>query len=171
MDSDSHMQTKLLKWNRTIMRAIVATVVAAVVAVMLWHFVDVVRGVEWINPPLKVADCNNQVVTFTTTLPAGHYYNIIFAIPCSEHLSSKLRIHVTVSDSTRTVADFAVASGDAEECNWLHSSDLQGYILSRNNLMRDKVHGRETYKFTIQFSEALPKDSSLWLSWLQNYKD
>ena len=172
--SDSHTQTKLMKWNH-----IVEAVAVAFMAVMLWYFVDIARRVETVNH-LKVADCNSQNVTFTITLPAGHGFDLVLASPDSEHLSPSLRIHIVVSDPTRTVADFAIASGDIEGCNWINSrSDMQGYLLSWNRLdnskwdkvLWDKVHGRGKYKFEIHFSEAVPKDSSLWLNWFHNQKD
>jgi len=162
-----------MKWPRNKMNALAMTMACAFCAVVMWFLVDLARGVEVIKH-LKVADCGHEDVTFTTTLPPGHGYNLILAIPRAGHLSPTLCTHIAISDLNNTISDFAVASGDAEECNWLQSEpNLQGYILSWQHRFRlsEEIHGRHTYKFTIHFSEAPPQDSSLWLCWLQNRKD
>jgi hypothetical protein len=98
---------------------------------------------------LKLADCT-KVTTIHLKIPKGRYYQIAFTLPTNA--TNGFSGHLIVSNDTTVITNVPISS---------YQPDLAcGFFLAESN-----------YVVEIDLDQTPPVSTSVWLHWLQSYKD
>jgi hypothetical protein len=149
----------------------------------LTGFINWVVGRVEIPKQLKLTDCTNATLKVKLTVPKGHHFQLVYAqLETDDKNTSntppfQLSGHIQISPINTSVALFSFTPETSEKCNWLQLHGFQkSYILTwnppTNTLRFSHLLQRETQtELKIVFDQPPPANSSLWLAWLQDYKD
>jgi hypothetical protein len=154
-------------------------VILAVVGIPLivcgFIFYRYVTSVE-VPAGLKITDCTNRVTKVNFKFPAGRYYHLMLVT--GANLTNAFSGQIHISDGGASVVDYPIDSSRPEPRNWLQSmgvpwsSSLTGDPLITNSPpLYSVIHAQEDYTIEIDFSNEPPPSMSIWLYWLQAYKD
>ncbi len=145
----------------------------------LW-FLWTVQRHTMIPRSIKLTDCTNSTLEFSLRLPMGRAYNFVLATPNAAMalktpylFAGKIRIFET----TNLLADFPIGSETTQQCNWLEGNGIAYSLIltsSQNTnspILSRLICGKKDYQIKIEFSQPPPHLSSLWLCWVQAYKD
>lgn len=150
---------------------IVAVLVILLPSALFFHFVVSIE-VPHVRPMLT---CNAAHLETAFTLPPGSHYDLILGVPVSASPSIAFKGRVSISQSGRVLRSFPIASNNASGCNWLHRPDQAGYIVTWQRPhaveMDTFLESRQSYNLSVTFTKTPPPGSSLWLSWLQRWRD
>lgn len=165
------------------MRTISKWLVPAVLVVGAAIFLNDWAGRTEVPRQIKLAECTNAVLSIHLLRPKGHHFNLVLATPSvsDETIGAPYRPPFTFSGRIRVVApssaDLPIISQQSERCNWLQSRGIPvGYILTWNLLTNyprfDKLllAGGQAH-LDVGFEQLPPTNTSLWLTWLQRWKD
>jgi len=106
------------------------------------------RNVEFPRS-VKLAACS-RVTSIQFTVPKGRYYRLILsgATPYSNTLSG----HINIASGQTAITNFTV-------------------VFDQTGLLCTFFKAQSNYNLEIQFDQPPPPSSSIWLNWLQPYKD
>ncbi len=106
--------------------------------------------------------------------PYGRCHELVLGIPGSEgSRPPAFTASIKMADEDQVVTALAVHYTNVVHCNWLHSPDVQGFILTwpnTNDWDRLLMPGR-TYSILCDFEGNIPTNSTLWVSSLQTVAD
>ncbi|MEA3188666.1 MAG: hypothetical protein QOD99_2496 [Chthoniobacter sp.] len=141
----------------------------------IWFFVNIAASIGVPNQ-IKLADYDRPAFHFSCPFPPGTHFDLVLGVPRSTVLTASYSGRVRVSESGHSLTEFTFDSATAQECNWLHSPELQGYILTWQQhapqpRLLDLLRSRHTYDFCIESTQQPPTGSSLWLAWMQRARD
>jgi hypothetical protein len=164
---------------RTLSKWLVAAVLVGGAAIFLNDY----AGRTKVPRQIKLAECTNAVLSIHFLRPKGNHFNLVLATPSvgDEPMGGPNRPPFTFSGHIRVLApssaDLPISSEQCERCNWLQSRGIPvGYILTwnlRTNYPRfDQLlsAGGEAH-LEVGFEQPPPTNTSLWLTWLQPWKD
>ena len=129
---------------------------------------------------IKLTDCTNSVLEFDVRIPKGNSYYLVLATPgVGMTLNSPYIFsgNVHILDKANQPIDFPIGSELAQQCNWLerdgipYSLAITGLKNTNCPLLDNLIHGAKDYHVKIIFNRPPPTSTSIWLHWLQAYKD
>lgn len=143
---------------------IAALTIVAFCAFLLWQRV---QNTSLTNRQ-KLSDCTNRVLRTTFAAPKGKLFHLVLG-EASESLGDEVTIDVGVKLPGEKESVFRIKRGDMQPCSWLDSQGLKGHILNWGT--NDFVRGNTTNEITFRFSGDVPTNSSVWVSWVNKYRD
>lgn len=131
---------------------------------------------------IRLADCTNSTLEFHLEVPRGNSYYLVLATPkvgmtlkppyfFSGHVS------ITEVGVPTNMTDFQIDSTSVQQCNWLeengipYSFALTGAWNTNCTSLGQLIRAQRNYNVIIVFSQPPPPSTSIWLHWLQAYKD
>lgn len=138
---------------------------------ILWLFYACASGVR-IPRIMKLADCTNSEINIYLKIPEGRNYDLVLA-SASDSTNTFLG-HIHISSGASLIADFPISSELAEQCNWLGSIpslSLTGFRNTNCLSLSQFIHAQREYNIEIIFDRSPPPSTSVWLHWVQAYKD
>jgi hypothetical protein len=106
--------------------------------------------------------------------PYGRAHALVLGVPGGErNQPPEFSGFIKIDDGNGSTTTLLVNSTNAVPCNWLHSPDVQGFILTwqnTNNWKSALLPGR-TYSVTCDFTGNIPSNSTLWISCVQTWTD
>ena len=127
----------------------------------------------------KLADCDQQRVSFELQVPEGRTFSLVLGIPTSAKISGGPLFagNITIEGQQLPIMRFDFRSEESRPCNWLtYDAGLNGYII--NGLDFDLQHKLTAYlqsgrkkTVTISFSNLPPSGTSIWLAWYESRSD
>lgn len=116
---------------------------------ILWLVYACANGVQ--RPrEIKLADCTNSVIRVHIEAPKGHFYRLVFKTPPGSTNIFSARVNILCD--TLVVTNFPIDFNQTEaQCSFLHA--------------------QTAYDIEIKFDPMPPSSTSVWLHWLQAYKD
>ncbi|MGH7953129.1 MAG: hypothetical protein ACREFE_14605 [Limisphaerales bacterium] len=115
----------------------------------LWIFYGVASHVETPRQ-IKLTDITNSIVTVHFKVPKGRNYHLELSIPSGS--TNAFSGSVSILNGASTITNFPIGSAQADvQCNFFHA--------------------QTNYNMEIRFNQQPPPSTSLWLDWLQAYKD
>ena len=138
-------------------------------------FYKYVSSVE-VPTGVKITDCTNKVTKANFKFPSGRYYHLMLVTGANMTNTYSGQVHILEGEVSVVV--YPIDSSRAESRNWLQdvgipwSFSLTGDpIITNSPPLYTLVHARENYTIEIDFSNKPPPSMSIWLYWLQAYKD
>jgi hypothetical protein len=126
---------------------------------------------------IKLVDCTNSILKVHLKVPKGRGYNLVLGMPGSEMAEKfpyKFSGRIQIIEDKSSIIDFPIGSELIQSCNWLNGES--GFILTgfRNTncpALSQFIHPQKDYDIEIDFDQSPPPSTSIWLFWLQAYKD
>ena len=123
---------------------------------------------------VRLGEIKSASNSFAFTCPKGHRFN--FVIGSKETGlwdASRTEGLIRVYAQKELVSEFKFTGDTTAPCNWLDAHQLHGTVLdwTPNWDLEKQLKAGETYEVLLDFSTAAPAGTSLWLTFLQNYKD
>ena len=139
--SKKHLQV-VQKWFSS------ALILGIAMTFCLWLFYGYASHVEFPRN-LKLADCTNTT-TIHLKVPKGRYYRLVLTMPSGS--TNVFSGRINISDGVSTVTNLSIGFNQMEQqCNFFHA--------------------QSNYDINITFDQPPPPSTSIWLHWLQAYKD
>jgi hypothetical protein len=167
---------------RTVSKWLVAVAFIGGLGVLLNEY----AGRTDVPKQLKLAECTNAAVSGHLVVPKGDHFNLVLGAPdinadsfgpTNKPPPFTFSGCIRVSGSESSAVEFPFSSEASQQCNWLQSEGIPvGYILTWNlptnhaRLDRLLIVG-ERVDFDVRFEQPPPTNTSVWLTWLQRYKD
>ncbi|MGH7953130.1 MAG: hypothetical protein ACREFE_14610 [Limisphaerales bacterium] len=129
----------------------------------LWLFYGYASHVE-IPQKIKITDCSNRVVRTHFKFPKGRNYHLIIATASSPTNAFSGEVHITCG--TLDVVDFPI---QPEQVTWLNIMPFEFNLTGP--ALYQFIHPQTNYEIQMDFDQPPPPSTSLWLYWLQAYKD
>jgi len=125
-----------------------AFVLGILMMFFLWLLNSFASHVE-IPQNMKLADCT-VVTMIHLQVPKGQYFNLVLVAPPRSTNAFAGQVHV--SEGGSIVTNFSIGSNQTEQqCSFFHAES--------------------NYEIQIVFDSLPPPSTSVWLHWLQAYKD
>jgi hypothetical protein len=99
---------------------------------------------------MKLTDCTNKIISVQLTVPKGRNYRLVLAAPSSS--TNIVSGYVSILNGVNAVTNFPIGSNKAEnQCDFFRAG--------------------VSYNIEITFDQPPPSVTSIWLHWLQAYRD
>lgn len=136
-----HLQT-IQKWFSS------ALILGIPMIFCLWLFYGCASHVA-IPREIKLTDCTNNTVLVQLTVPKGRNYRLVLTAPSGS--TNIVSGRVIISSGATAITNFSIGSNTGEQ-------------------QCDFFHAESRYNVEIKFDQT-PSSTSIWLRWLQAYKD
>ncbi len=130
---------------------------------------------------MQLTTCTNDVLKFHLQVPKGRNFALVLGTPEVQKLgaasSNAFSGHVQILNGSSPIASFLIDSKLAQACNWLQGGETPyGLVLtgsSNTNCpnLSALIQPQKDYDIEIVFDHAPAVTASLWLCWVQAYKD
>jgi len=161
--------------------AVTIVVAAVFIGAIVWFKLASDRVSLSIQVRLATVTANSVQARFR--MPPARTYNLVLMIPEEADNSpqfnalprSQFSGRAHIREGTNVVAEFEVSSLTAQSCNWLlRHGFTNAWILTWHQdspRLYQVLKPDRTYEVSIEFQEAPPRDSSLWMSFAIRNKD
>jgi hypothetical protein len=114
-------------------------------------------------------------------MPKGRHFNFVLSGPEAQHFKTESDFlfsgHICISNGTFLVTNIIISSKYVKHSNWIQQAGrkycltLTGPSNSNCTNLSALIHPDMYYDIQIVFDNAPPVTTSLWLCWVQAYKD
>ena len=129
----------------------------------------------------KLASCTNVVLKFHLQVPKGRHFDFVLSMPETQNNGTNSSLafagHVNIQNGISPTASFPISSELAHGSDRIQEAGMRPeWALtgpSNTNCLNLSalIHPQEAYDIVVDFDHAPPAKASLWLCWVQAYKD
>jgi hypothetical protein len=129
----------------------------------------------------KLTSCTNNVLKFHLQVPKGRQFIFELSMPETQNngtnSSHAFAGHIKIQNGLSPTVSFPISSELAQGSDWIQEPGMrpEWALTGPSNTncfnLSALIHPQEAYDIEVVFDKAPPATASLWLCWLQAYKD